>query len=169
MQVWNIYVFYAIMHEKKADSALLNNCREVDIVGVFRYVNCYPAAISMISSGKVNVKPLVTNRFHITDSLDAFEASRTARDGAIKVMIKCQKDWKDEWDMETLPVSLLLWFIIGFIDYWRIYKQKSPSLMVKWPESRHTQALWLKKALSISHTMWVGGLLTCMFNFGLHS
>lgn len=70
---------------------VIASTREVDIVGVFRYVNCYPAAISMISSGKVNVKPLITHRFHITDSLDAFEASRTARDGAIKVMIKCQK------------------------------------------------------------------------------
>jgi len=75
---------------------VIASTREVDIVGVFRYVNCYPAAISMISSGKINVKPLVTNRFHITDSVDAFEASRTARDGAIKVMIKCQKDWKKE-------------------------------------------------------------------------
>jgi len=75
---------------------VIASTREVDIVGVFRYVNCYPAAISMISSGKINVKPLVTNRFHINDSLDAFEASRTARNGAIKVMIKCQKDWTED-------------------------------------------------------------------------
>ena len=70
---------------------VIASTREIDLLGIFRYVNCYPAAISMISSGKINVKPLVTHRFHITDSLDAFEASRTARDGAIKVMIKCQK------------------------------------------------------------------------------
>lgn len=64
--------------------------REVDIRGVFRYANDYAAALAMVSSGKANVKRLVTHHFDITETADAFKASRFGTDGAIKVMIHCQ-------------------------------------------------------------------------------
>merc|ERR1711976_1106689 len=63
--------------------------REVDIRGIFRYANCYPTAIAMVASGKVNVKPLITHRFTLDQTLDAFETAGTGAGGAIKVMIKC--------------------------------------------------------------------------------
>ncbi|KAK7913291.1 hypothetical protein WMY93_013502 [Mugilogobius chulae] len=50
--------------------------REVDIRGVFRYCNTWPMAIAMLSSGKVNVKPLVTHRFPLEQALQAFETTR---------------------------------------------------------------------------------------------
>ncbi|CRK99589.1 CLUMA_CG012901, isoform A [Clunio marinus] len=65
-------------------------CREVDIRGVFRYANDYPAALALVASGKANVKRLVTHHFDITETADAFKASRYGTDGAIKVMIHCQ-------------------------------------------------------------------------------
>ncbi|KAL5005439.1 hypothetical protein ScPMuIL_018895 [Solemya velum] len=61
--------------------------REVDILGVLRYVNCYPTALSMVASGKVDVKPLITHRFNLEETLQAFET--TARGEGIKVMINC--------------------------------------------------------------------------------
>ncbi|XP_026234723.1 sorbitol dehydrogenase [Anabas testudineus] len=64
--------------------------REVDIRGVFRYCNTWPMAIAMLSSGKVNVKPLVTHRFPLEQAVQAFE---TTRQGVgIKVMLKCDRN-----------------------------------------------------------------------------
>jgi L-iditol 2-dehydrogenase len=39
----------------------------------------------------VNVKPLITHRFKIEDAMQAFEVSRTAAGGAIKVQIECHE------------------------------------------------------------------------------
>jgi len=61
--------------------------REVDIRGIFRYANCYLKALELISSGQVNVKPLVTHHFEFKDVLKAFEVARDMSDGAIKVCI----------------------------------------------------------------------------------
>ncbi|CAF1072190.1 unnamed protein product [Didymodactylos carnosus] len=67
--------------------------REVDIRGVFRYVNCYPAALSLIASGRIQVKPLITHRFDLQEAVKAFEMAESGE--AIKVMIHCGRDAKD--------------------------------------------------------------------------
>jgi L-iditol 2-dehydrogenase len=64
--------------------------REVDIRGIFRYANCYPKAIEMVASGRVDVKPLITHRFKLEETLQAFETAKAGK--AIKVMIKCGQD-----------------------------------------------------------------------------
>jgi L-iditol 2-dehydrogenase len=61
--------------------------REVDIRGIFRYANCYPKALELISSGQVNVKPLITHHFDLNDVIKAFETARDMSGGAIKVCI----------------------------------------------------------------------------------
>ena len=62
--------------------------------GVFRYRNTYPTAIKLISEGKINIKPLITHHakpFDKKDLENAFDISRKAKDGAIKVMFNI--DW----------------------------------------------------------------------------
>ena len=61
--------------------------REVDIKGVFRYRGCYQKALDMISSGLINVKPLVTHRYAVEQAMEAFEKTKSGE--GIKVMIKC--------------------------------------------------------------------------------
>lgn len=64
--------------------------REIDIRGVFRYVNNYSDALKLVASGKIDVKPLITHNYKIEETKQAFETSRTGAGGAIKVMIHCK-------------------------------------------------------------------------------
>lgn len=65
--------------------------REVDIRGVFRYSNTYPAAIALLASSKIDLKQIITHRFEFTDALNALSTSRHGLEGAIKCMIHIQK------------------------------------------------------------------------------
>jgi len=70
--------------------------REVDIIGVFRYANCYPAAIALFASGKFDgvAEALVTHRVGLPDGEKAFRlAANAATEGedegrvAVKVVV----------------------------------------------------------------------------------
>ncbi|OJJ83009.1 NAD(P)-dependent alcohol dehydrogenase [Aspergillus glaucus CBS 516.65] len=62
--------------------------RGLVIKGSIRYLTgCYPAAIDLISSGRINVKPLITNRFKFEESEQAFELVKAGRQDVFKVMI----------------------------------------------------------------------------------
>jgi len=65
--------------------------REVDIRGVFRYVNDYPLALAMVASGSVDVKRLVTHHFNIEETVKAFETAKSGVGNPIKIMIHCDK------------------------------------------------------------------------------
>ena len=47
----------------------------------------------MVASGQVDVKPLVTHRFKLEDSIQAFEAAK--RGDGIKVMISCDRSGQE--------------------------------------------------------------------------
>lgn len=70
----------------------LNNAlmQEIDIKGVFRYRNCYPLALSLVETGKINLRPLVTHRFRLEDSVKAFETC--CKGEGVKIVIKCMDD-----------------------------------------------------------------------------
>jgi D-xylulose reductase len=67
----------------------INNAiaREVRIETVFRYANVFDRALALIASGKVNLKPLISDTFRFADSIAAFERAAKALPSDIKLQI----------------------------------------------------------------------------------
>lgn len=61
----------------------------------------YPTALSLVATGQVNVKPLISHRFKLEDTLKAFETAKSGTDGAVKVMINCSKDVKTTAELQA--------------------------------------------------------------------
>lgn len=61
--------------------------KELDLIGCVRFVHCFSTAIDLVSSGKINVKPLITHRFTLEEADKAFETAYAGLDGSVKVMI----------------------------------------------------------------------------------
>ena len=72
------------------DSAInfLKINREVSIQTVFRYANRYPVTIEAISSGRFDVKSMVTHIYDFEDVQRAFEESVNNKREIIKGVIK---------------------------------------------------------------------------------
>jgi D-xylulose reductase len=49
----------------------------------------YPMAVSLVSRGLVDLKPLVTHRFKFTDALKAFQVTQAGKDEQGQAAIKC--------------------------------------------------------------------------------
>jgi threonine dehydrogenase-like Zn-dependent dehydrogenase len=63
--------------------------RDLTIRGSIRYtVGCYSTAVDLISSGKIDVKRLITNRYKFEQAEDAFELVRQGKRSVIKVIIE---------------------------------------------------------------------------------
>ncbi|XP_074602784.1 sorbitol dehydrogenase-like [Brevipalpus obovatus] len=65
-------------------------CKELDLRGCYRYMNTWSRAVDLISSGTIDVKPLISHRFNLEQSLDAFELAKSGK--GIKIMIDCLAD-----------------------------------------------------------------------------
>ncbi|KAF2349118.1 Alcohol dehydrogenase C-terminal [Trinorchestia longiramus] len=60
--------------------------KELEIRGIFRYANCYEAALQLVSSGAVTAQQMVSHRYQLEDVEEAFQAARSGE--PVKVMIK---------------------------------------------------------------------------------
>jgi D-xylulose reductase len=61
--------------------------KEVRIETVFRYANIFDRALALIASGKVDLKPLITDTFDFADSIRAFERAASAKPTDVKLQI----------------------------------------------------------------------------------
>ena len=86
MRGGKIMIVGTIPGETPIDFLKIN--REVSIQTVFRYANCYPTTIEAISSGKFDVKSMVTNIYGYEEVQKAFEESINNKKDIIKGVIK---------------------------------------------------------------------------------
>jgi D-xylulose reductase len=62
--------------------------REARVEHVFRYAHVFPRCIAMLSSGAIDVKPLITRKFAFDESVRAFEMAAAAPEGEVKMQIE---------------------------------------------------------------------------------
>ncbi|CAJ0582587.1 unnamed protein product, partial [Mesorhabditis spiculigera] len=63
--------------------------REIDIRGIFRYANCYPTALELVASKRVDLTPLTRAHYTLEETEEAFKRAQKA--DVIKVFINCEK------------------------------------------------------------------------------
>ncbi len=61
--------------------------REIGIETVFRYAHQYERSIALMASGKVDLKPLISETFDFKDSVKAFERAAEGRPADVKLQI----------------------------------------------------------------------------------
>ena len=61
--------------------------KEIRIETVFRYANVYDRAIKLIASGHIDLKPLISETFPFSRSVEAFERAAEGRPSDIKLQI----------------------------------------------------------------------------------
>jgi D-xylulose reductase len=62
--------------------------KEARVESIFRYAHVYPRAVAMIASGKIDVKPLITDRFAFENSVEAFDFAKAMPPASVKVQIE---------------------------------------------------------------------------------
>jgi len=62
--------------------------REARVENIFRYAHVFPRCVGMLSSGAINVKPLITQTFDFSDSVRGFEIAASAPPTDVKMQIE---------------------------------------------------------------------------------
>ncbi len=62
--------------------------KEATLKTIFRYANVYDRAIALIASGKIDLKPLISETFMFADSVAAFQRAAEGRPTDVKLQIR---------------------------------------------------------------------------------
>jgi D-xylulose reductase len=73
--------------EPVAYDVVAAQAKEARVEHVFRYAHVYPRALALLGSGRLNVKPLITDTFSFADSARAFEFAANMPGGSVKAQI----------------------------------------------------------------------------------
>jgi D-xylulose reductase len=63
-------------------------CKEARIETIFRYANVYPRAVALLASGKIDGKPLITDKYKFADAVKAFDYAVNPQPRSVKIMIE---------------------------------------------------------------------------------
>ena len=62
--------------------------KEARIETIFRYAHVFPRALALMGSGKIDVKPLITDRYGFAESIAAFDYASATKPTSVKVQIE---------------------------------------------------------------------------------
>lgn len=62
--------------------------KEISLATIFRYAHVYPRVLRLMASGKINVKPLITDVYKFADSIAAFEYATKMKPTSVKIQIE---------------------------------------------------------------------------------
>jgi D-xylulose reductase len=71
-----------------AYDAVAAQIKEARVEHIFRYAHVYPRALALMGSGKIDVKPLLTDRFTFEDSIKALDFARHMPSTSVKAQIE---------------------------------------------------------------------------------
>lgn len=71
--------------------------KEARIETVFRYAHVYPSAIRLLGQRKINLEPLITDRYAFAQSVEAFEYAAKPKPESLKILIEMggERDGRD--------------------------------------------------------------------------
>ena len=81
-------VFVGMPGEPVAYDVVAAQVKEANVQHVFRYAHVYPRALALMGSGKINVKPLITDTFSFEDSIEAFDFATQMPPTSVKAQIE---------------------------------------------------------------------------------
>ena len=61
--------------------------KEAELITIFRYAHMYPKTIDLLSSGKIDLTPLISRVFPFSDSVKAFELAAKNEPENVKIVI----------------------------------------------------------------------------------
>lgn len=64
--------------------------KEITFKTIFRYVNMYPRTIRLLASGKLDIKPLISDVYKFEKSIEAFDRAASANPNDVKIMIEME-------------------------------------------------------------------------------
>ncbi|EPL8095600.1 NAD(P)-dependent alcohol dehydrogenase [Morganella morganii] len=64
--------------------------KEITFKTIFRYANMYPRTIRLLSSGKLNVAPLLSATYKFKDSVEAYERAAEGRATDVKIVLEME-------------------------------------------------------------------------------
>lgn len=85
-------VYVGLPGEPIAYDVVAASVKEARVEHVFRYAHVYPRALALMGSGKLDVKPLITDTFGFADSIKAFDYALHMPPTSVKVQIIVAQD-----------------------------------------------------------------------------
>ena len=81
-------VYVGMPLEPIAYDVVAAQVKEARVEHVFRYAHVFPRALALMAGGRLDVKPLITDRFAFEDSVKAFEFAAAMPPSSVKAQIE---------------------------------------------------------------------------------